>query len=343
MFSANNINVVPERITLDIIQSRVSELDIFKKYCNGFEEIGKAFKSGFYDDGKPSCYIYQDSNNKLKYKDFGSSDSLDCYSYIMKKYNCNFSESLKIIASDFYISNSNLDIPIEYAIGYSNNKNVLTPRIKPIISIIPRNWNVIDYNYWVKKYGIEFEILDNYKVIPLQYCYLHKGGNTIVFEYNKHNPMYAYKFIHEGKASYKIYWPKSLNKQFKWLFSGEVADNIEGFDNLPQSGDTLIITKSLKDVICCKMCNYDAISLQGEGNKLESSLVDRLLKRFAKIIIFYDNDERGISSSSNICAKYGFQNIMVPLEYNCKDLSELIENIGIEKSSIVLNKLIHNE
>lgn len=335
-------NPVERSLSRDEVLSQVSEYDIFKKYCKNFKDINIGFLSEFYDDGKPSCYIYQDSNNRLKYKDHGSSEHLDCFSYVMKKYSCTFKESLKIISSDFGISSLKISMPIEYAVGVDvKSKN--TPKQKPRISIIPRNWSIYDHDYWVKKYDISFKLLDEYNVIPLQYCYLHKGENTIVFKFDKTNPMYAYKFVNEdGTYSYKIYWPLSKNKKFKWLFSGGVKENIEGFDQLPLFDDRLIITKSLKDVICFKMIGYNAISLQGESNKLEKEFLYKISKRFDDIIIFYDNDEKGFESAKSITNSYGLKSYFIPDEFKpIKDLSDLIENYGLETSKEIIDKIIN--
>jgi 5S rRNA maturation endonuclease (ribonuclease M5) len=340
MFSANHIDIKEEKVTLDIIQSRVSELDIFKMYCNNFTEIGKCFKSEFYEDNNPSCVIYQNKNNKLNYKDFGSDDHLDCYAYIMKKYNCNFSESLNIIASDFNILSIKVDVPVDYVLGSNYNKQSLVTYKKPEISIVPRNWNIVDYNFWTKRYGFEFKILEEYDIVPLEYCYLHKGDKTIVFKYDKLNPMYAYRFTFDGKFSYKIYWPLSPDKKRKWLFSGGSSYNIEGEDCLPLHGDLLVITKSLKDIIALKLMGYNAISLQGEANRLEQSMVDRFLKRFKEIIILYDNDEQGVKSSNKITSNYGFRSVFIPKEYNSKDPSELIENLGFKDAKIIIDSII---
>jgi len=104
----------------------------------------------------------------------------------------------------------------------------------------------------------------------------------------------------------------------------------------------LIITKSLKDVICCKLCSYSAISLQGEHNKLDKLLVNKLSKRFKNIILFYDNDESGVKSSNKISSNYGFKSIFIPVKYNCKDLSELIASYGLKRAKIILKKLIND-
>lgn len=339
MFTAKDI--IPDNV-LDEIKAKISDYDIFKQYCRNFEEINKPFLSELYTDTNPSCRIYQGKNNCLYYKDFGTGDTFNCYSYIMKKFNCTFKEALNIIANDFGIYKSDKIKP-EVILGRDNISKPKKVIAKPTISIVPRPWTLYDYNYWYKQYGITFEWLDSYEVIPCEYVYLHKNNKTIVFQNTNNNPIYAYRFTHEGKYSYKIYFPLSPNKKHKWLFSGGTEYNIEGYDQLPLHDDLLIITKSLKDCICYRLLDYSAISLQGEANKLKKDLVVKLQRRFKKIIINYDNDDQGIKSSHKITSNYGFRSIFIPSKYECKDLSELIAKKGLNEAKIILNKLINKE
>ena len=337
MFSAQD--VYPD-ISLDHIFSQVSEYDIFRKYVKNFKEIDVPFLSEFYDDKSADCYIYQNSSNKLNYKDFANVEhQFTCIYYIMFKYNCNYKEALLIICNDFNLFDVKQDLKPTMFLGKDVNNPIIQHKIKSTITIQVRNWDIVDYNYW-SKYTIDFGLLDSYDIFPCSNVYLHKGERTIVFNSTKANPIYAYRFTNDGKYSYKIYKPLSPDKRYKWLFSGGVKENIEGFDQLPLHGDILILNKSLKDVICTKLCGYSSVSLQGEANTLEQSLVDKLLKRFNQIIILYDNDEQGIKSAKSIANKYGFKSIIIPLEYDCKDLSELIAKIGLKDAKIVLNKLI---
>lgn len=331
-------------IRISDIEAVASELDIFKKYCSNFTELNKDFKSEFYDDKKPDCRVYISDNGKLKYHDFGAKDDhFNCYTYVMRKYSCNFRECLKIIANDFNIKGTSEPFNMQPNTNFTKERVVhfpYVPKVKPIIKIVSRNWNLTDYEYWYKQYKISFEWLMSYNVIPCQYVYLQKGQETTVFTESKVSPIYAYKFIFEGVVSYKIYFPLSTNKKFKWLFSGITANNIEGFDQLPDKDDLLIITKSLKDVICCRLCGYSAISLQGEGNKLSTDLFNKLNSRFIRFIVLYDNDDGGKEGSAEMVKKYGFKSIIIPPEYECKDLAELIAKIGLKEAKTVLESIL---
>ena len=57
-------------IVKEDILEKVSEYDIFKSYCENFEEINKPFCSSLRVDNNPGCRIYITKNEELRYKRF---------------------------------------------------------------------------------------------------------------------------------------------------------------------------------------------------------------------------------------------------------------------------------
>lgn len=323
-------------ITVNEILNKVSEYDIWKKYCTNFEDINKPFLSELYNDRNPSCRIKHNSLNRLIYKDFGTGDSYDCFSYIQVKYNCNFRESLWIVYSDFKLGYIKHDILPKLVLNdVTESKNKVK---KAFIEIVPQGYTLTDYNYW-SQFHIPLDKLIEYDVFSCKVAYLHtKDGRTITFEYRDNNPIYAYRFTNEdGNYNYKLYFPLA-DKKYKWLFSGSCND-IEGFDQLPLSNNILILTKSLKDCICYNLIGYPAISLQGETNKLSNDLIYKLYKRFDSIIVNYDNDEEGIKGSNRLNNQYNLKYFFID---NYKDLSDYIKNKGLLSAKRMINKKIRD-
>ncbi len=327
-------------LTADDILQKISEYDIFKFYCKNFIDIDKSFCSDLRIDNNPGCRIYLNSNNQLKYKDFASGDNYNCWNYVMNKFNCTYYEALNIISNDFNLSSIKTNIEPRLILTNDEFKTKIAsiPKEKSTITIVEQPWGITDYNYW-NQFGITFDILDEYNVFSAKYVYLNKGSRRLTFEYKKSNPCYAYRFTGEGRYSYKIYFPNHSDKKYKWLFSGGSSSDIEGYDQLPLNGDILILTKSLKDCMCYRVLGYSAISLQGEGNKLEQSLVDKLLKRFDKIIINYDCDSRGILETNKLVEQYNFNCFYIDKH---KDLSDYIKNEGLDRAKILIDGKIKN-
>lgn len=332
-------------ISKDDILQKISSFDIFKYYCTPFVEINKSFCSELRFDKNPDCRIYVSGNNDLKYHDFATGENYDCWNYVMRKYNCNYYEALTIIATDFKIIQKNNitlnpkiitandNIPIIHSVSTSYKKE------KSRIEIISQPFNSVDANYW-NQYEISLEKLEEFNVYSAKYVYIYKGDKRYIIEYKKNNPIYAYRFERENQYSYKIYRPKE-DKKNKWLFSGGSSEDVEGYDQLPLSGDLLIITKSLKDVMCYNILGYSAISLQGEANKLNKEFLDKLYKRFYSIVVQYDNDEQGIKSSNKLHIDYKLPILYIPPETNCKDLSDYIKENGLENAKTLVNNLLN--
>ena len=137
---------------------------------------------------------------------------------------------------------------------------------------------------------------------------------------------YAFRF----KNRYKIYSPYEVKN--KWLSNTNKTD-IQGYDQLPTNGEKLIITSSLKDVMCLHAAGYNAIAMQSEMQLPTEKLISELKNRFNKIDILYDNDfekanNPGQTMAKKICDLYGFKNILLPDEYKSKDPSDLVNKVG---------------
>lgn len=319
------------------ILSKISEYDIFRYYCSNFKELEVAFKSELRKDDNPSCYI-TNRYNSLLYKDFGNGEYYTCFDYVAKKFNCNHFESLNIISNDFNLRKNKILLEPRDILSNDEFKGKIAniPREKSLITILEQPFTIYDYDYWVQ-YGISLKKLEEFDVFSAKQVYLVKGNKRITFSYNKNNPCFAYRFNSDIGYSYKIYWPRNPDKKHKWLFSGGSKNDIEGYSQLPLIGDVLILTKSLKDVMVFNILGYNAISLQGEGNKLEQELVNKLLKRFNKIIINYDNDSRGIIETNKLVNQYKFDYFYISEE---KDISDYIKINGLEKAKLLIeNKL----
>jgi len=324
-----------KELTVDFILSKVSEYELWRYYCTNFEKIDKPFCSDLYDDKNPGCRIFYANTNRLLYKDFGNEGvTYNVFEYIQVKYMCNFKQCLEIIAKDFGLRESAVILNKE-------SKKIILDEIPKVkqksrIEIVPRPFKIIDYNYW-NQYYIPLKMLREYDVFACKHVYLYKNDDLIIFNENSNNPMYAYRFTNNGSYSYKIYKPYEANKDYKWLFSGGSQEDIEGYDQLNLHGDKLILTKSLKDVMVYRLCGYNAISLQGETNKLSSELVNKLFKRFNEIIVNYDNDAEGIKGSTRLNQQYGFKYFYVD---EFKDISDYCKHYGLEKTKeLIKNKL----
>lgn len=186
-----------------------------------------------------------------------------------------------------------------------------------------------DEIFW-NNFGISLETLKKFKVYSTQKLRL-PNGNSIVYSIG--NPIYTYYF--PSNKSKKIYMP--LNRRgAKFLVYGDIP--IQGYEQLPKSGDLLIITKSLKDVMLLYELGYTAIAPNSETVGLDYSIFEDLRERFKNIVLFYDNDETGLKSSKVFSEIYNIPYIVLP-EEDSKDISDYYY---IKKSHKICKEKIEN-
>jgi len=308
-----------DHLHTDVILSKITEYDIFRYYCPSFKILGKKFRSDLRKDNSPTVSIIP-YNGKLLYKDFGSPDhTFDCFNYVKFKYNCDFYSALNIIDSDFSLNLSSKKSEIKFTMGimaYRQNKTPSYTKNEVILKKKRREWTKKDANFW-KQYLVSKKILVKFGVEPISYFWV----NNLRFTCKSIS--YAFRF----KNRYKIYSP--YEETNKWLSNTKKTD-VQGYNQLPYKGERLIITSSLKDVMCLYAAGYNAIALQSEMQIPSDKLISELKERFSTIDILYDNDfdkvtNPGQSMAIKICDLYGFNNICIPDYYKSKDPSDLIK------------------
>lgn len=322
-----------ERLTKDSILKLVSQEDIFRFYLN--EDITEITKisSPFRNDRVPSFSIYyhRDKRNVLMFHDFATKDCGDFVVLVMKMFGLNYKEALGKIAYDMNLSEQNINTDANKQ--YYSSLTKLKEKKVVKISISKRNWLVRDKMFW-SQFGIKKETLELYNVIPLKYIFY--NDNLVVAE----DLAYAYKEYKDGIISYKIYQPHSSNKSFKWINNANYTVH-QGYTQLPKTGDLLIITKSLKDVMSLRdVSNISAIGLQSESVTVKDTVMDEYKSRFKHVICLFDNDKAGKKLTNLFTEKYNLPYFYMPELPNVTDFSDLVKEIGKQQANNILQKLI---
>ena len=301
-----------DHLHTNVILGKITEYDIFMYYCPNFKEIGKKFNSDLREDKSPTVYITL-YNGKLLYKDFGDSDhTFDCFNYVRYKYNCEFIDALRIVDCDFNLGLASNIAGQQFTMGIMGYRQANIPKLEKqevIIRKKSRPWNKEDAKFW-SKYLVSKKILTKFAVEPISHFWVNSDRFTCK------SITYAFKF----KNRYKIYSP--YEDKNKWLSNTTKLD-VQGFNQLPETGERLIITSSLKDVMCLHAAGYNAIAMQSEMQIPEKKLISELQERFKTIEILYDN---------------GFNNICLPETFESKDPSDLVsKESSFNELKIILN------
>jgi hypothetical protein len=293
-------------VTRDHILTELTQFQIMEYYTGQPVMINFPFKSPFREDTKAGCkFIIQ--AGKLYFRDYSQEIMWDCFSVVMNKFNISFPEALERIHSDMGVGKfkPNTYKPIEEY-----------PEEKLKYQIKAEGWDEESLEYW-KQFGITEPTLKRFKVFNTKRVY--KNGK-FSSRSTRANPIYTY-VLKSGNC--KNYRPlaKAGNK---WWGNTSKSD-IFGYDLLPDEGEELIITSSLKDAMTAyELGHHNVIAPQSEISNFDIDLIDDLENRFKRITVIYDNDATGIAKMEECCMKYGWRYKIPPL----KDISDTYKSLG---------------
>lgn len=320
-------------LTSNFILSQITELEIYRYYIGSNIKVGDVIKSPLRKDLSPSFGLYKGSN-WLTYKDFATRDTGNCFNLVCNLFGCNYPKALEIIAKDFKLTDYTTttlrrkeENPVE---------SILDNFEKKIIPV-KRGFNDIDYNYWNQFYiPLDYLIQDN--TYACKYVYLNREPNSMILwgEETKSDPIYCI----ELGTKHKIYRPLTVNKSQKWLGTCTNYD-IFGMNKIPEKGELLIITSSMKDRWVLKRLGYTSIAPQSESTTIPNKIMNYLFACYKRIILFYDNDEAGREFTNKMINLYPeLQAIFIPNKYTEKDISDFTKIYKLDRSKKLMNSLI---
>jgi 5S rRNA maturation endonuclease (ribonuclease M5) len=318
-------------LSKESILEEVSEEEIMRHYLGFDFEIGRMYQSPLRDDDVPSFNIYYSEYQELRYKDFNGSQGT-CFDLVMNLKSCNFYNALCNINDEFGLCLG----------GKTGNKKVSYKEFKAeiiekkcLIQFKPQHFTELDKQYWFEKYNITKLTLEIFNVYSAKFVFLNK---TLLFRYTNNSPIYCYKFEDKVKV-YRPFQPKGI---YKWLSNAKM-DTVQGHAQLHYESNTLIITKSLKDVMCLYEMGYESIAPQAETTHLNESILTNIIKNYKNIYILFDSDSAGQWGAEILGKKItGSKVIFIPKnESKAKDLSDVIEMYSFEFASELIKKLIN--
>ena len=312
MYDKKRVKLPNDDITLDWILSKVSEYDIYAHYIGQFK-VGMIYNSPFRKDKNPSFGVYYSKRTKqLLFKDHGTGECGNVIKFVqLYTGKTNYQDILLDIVEKLKITNdTKLDSSKQYI-----------PSQETVIGIVRQPFTPTDINYW-SQFHISEKTLKKFDVFSIKY-YLCNG--IVKGIYKDTNPMYAYKVYNH----FKVYRPLG-DKYTKWRNNLE-QDDVQGFKQLPKSGDICIITKSMKDVMCLYEMGIPAIAASSESSWISDNVLKAILKRFKRVLICFDRDIPGCKYLRKISLKTGLNGMLMPKIFNAKDISDAIKANGFEK------------
>ena len=254
------------KITKEFLLSKNNE-ETYMTYYLGIPVKKGLFKSPLRSDSHVTCSFFRGKSGNLYFKDFASGKCLTFEGVVMEKYNCNYHTALRIIAKDF---------------GYTKDSSVkkIAVKIQPkfeeekqtFIQIEAKEFSEPELKWW-GSFGITKDILHRFKVYSCSTVFL--NGN-IYAQSAQHSPIYGYYFgKKENIEQWRIYMPK--RKEFRFI--GNVSTKtIQGYKQLAKSGKLVVITKSMKDVMCLYSLGIPAIAPNSETQFVSDKFLEELEK-----------------------------------------------------------------
>tara|TARA_R110002012_G_scaffold307809_1_gene513547 strand:+ start:339 stop:1319 length:981 start_codon:yes stop_codon:yes gene_type:complete len=307
-----------EKLTKDYVRRFVTDNQIFE-YYTGAPVNSERFCSPLRVDKNPTCSYFLTSERKvLMMKDFGTGWSGNCFDLVSSLYpQIEFWEVLRVIARDLGVPYD--ETPIEEmpkSKKRRNLKQVSKAENKTIILFDERSWNQRDIAYW-NSYGVRQEVLTYFNIFPVERAWV---NGKMIYSKTEEDPCYAYVF---SEIDVKLYFPKR-KKQWRFINNSQA---LQGYKQLPQSGERLLVTKSLKDVALLYDYSVPAVAPQAESSIITEEEYKDLKSRFKTILSLYDPDEAGLKGAKRMEDAYG-----IPIRNlsftSSKDITDLYRDGG---------------
>lgn len=316
---------LPERITREYLLQFHSEEAYITRYT-GIAPCKNSVKSPFRQDKHPSCRFFRASSGAILLCDFSRPEyTCDFVKAAMFRYSCSYRDALRLIAEDYGLIAKSAIRPKAIEQPLFDERKFEFQKTT-FIRITVGEWLPSHLEFW-NRFGITKEILKKFRVYRCAKVFL--NGNTIyVGDGNVFG--YFYKNSHTESGEYIEYWRIYFpgRKKMKFLSSWNKS-MVQGYNQLPDTGKVLVITKSLKDVMAMYAMGITAIAPNGEGFFIPDEMVENLKTRFKFIVVMYDNDKAGLVGMAKIRRKYpDFVYIWIDKKYGCKDFADVREKYG---------------
>ena len=298
-------------MSLKDLLDKLDDYDIYSYYVGQFK-IGKLFNSPLRSDDKnPSFAIFKGVNGKLFFKDHGSGEGGNAIKFVKLYKGIQTRDELERellrIVRKMNPNSGNAIRTYSYSVDSGPTD----------IGIVRQPFTDVDKRYW-KQFHISIDTLRKFQVFSIKYFLCNR---VVRGTYKETSPMYAYKV----DDKFKIYRPLA-SKYTKWR-TNLTNRNVQGLSELPvEGGNLLIITKSLKDVMCLYEMGFNAIAASSETTFIPDDILDSLRHKWKNVIMLYDRDKTGMLESRKYSKQYKLDALFVHKRFKAKDISDAVKD-----------------
>jgi len=322
---------IQRKATAEEIINRLPQETMFERYLGVSVQTSHKFCSPLRTDTYPTC-TFSWYGGKLWFRDWSENRPWDIFSVVQNKYMVDFHTAVQIIAEDFGLVNGDVD---RSAIGYrkdpfdfKGDKRNKRSSEKSRIGVKVQPFTKHDIEY-LNSYHIQESTAKFYKVFGVRTVWV---NDNRIYDCNDTDPALAYYFGTDDHhhQKWKVYF---YNRTENWRFISN-TNRINGWIQIPATGDYLVITKSMKDVMCFAEYGIPAISMQAENQIPYDYIIEELKDRYKNIYTLYDFDLAGIRAANAIRKLYDIKPLFLTTgklgtyNYEYKDFSDYIQAKG---------------
>lgn len=323
------MNVVPD-IDKEFILERLSQEEIFERYLGIEIDFTELVKSPLREDSNPTCTFKRLAGGVVVFKDWSGHFSGNCFDVVVYLYECNFWDACRRIAYDFGLVDK---------LGFEGKKRKPIVKIyeerdsATVIQVKWRAFNNLDLSYWAD-HCIERETMVRYCTAPVQHAWV---NGKMCYSARDEDPCYGYYFAGE----YKLYFPLRTEYRFLGNYKG-----LQGYEQLPEKGKLVVVTKSLKDVMFLFQIGIAAVAPPSESSILTKDQYKDLSSRFMTVVSLYDFDLTGIRSANKMKRVFGIPRVFFTngrfgtVDYDGKDVTDIARKHGCDHADRVINELL---
>lgn len=322
----------------DILE-RVDEYTLYCFYLKYEPLIGAKYCSpkglrrsiGKTDDDKPSWGVYEAKKrldlgvHEFVWKDGATGDAGNIFKLVQRLYGYETKlQGARKVCADFGLGGAgiNPDKPLSLEV-------VPKKYADPVdIQISSRAFLTKELAWW-KQFNIEQSLLTRYTTTALKCYWIAKEQQVPSY------PSGGMGFAYREWDKYQLYFPLAAKeKKFRNNFTEAC---VHGFKQLQRDTDTLIITKSRKDVMCLRSFGYESISPTAENTPLPEACMKLMREWYPNRLILFDNDMKHGGH------KYPEPKIYVPqtLREDDKDPSDFCKHHGPQQTAEMLKTIIY--
>jgi hypothetical protein len=309
------------RVTKEMLYAKFSQEQIMEFYFGEAIKLKQKYKNPFRNDKFATCPFFYKKNGQLVFMDFSVGKPLTCIDMAELRH------GRPVGYQEIYYEMSNLkliDVPrptIQF-----NKEDVLN---ETVIKVEVMPYDQRDLEYWAQ-FNISLSTLKHFNVRRVRRAWINGQLRYINLDRDR-----CYRYV-EGDR-FKLYRPH--NKKMK--FRNNYVHEYEGLNQLPLTGNLLVITKSMKDIMTLHSIGITAVCPHSESAILSPESIEEFVYRFQKVCIWYDADPTGQAKSLEMHALYKHQGVE-RLSHDAvlgKDVSDIVKEHGIEKLKEVCKQL----